>query len=374
MKSLPDFSKSNFDSIFLSKRWEHHTKSGGYDRLAEEFLHSSKIVHTDKSRRFPSLFEQSIFPRLFTSSRDVNHYSFMDLLTEIRVFKLARNRKTGIVHALYGEDQLNLLLTYRNRLHAALTCTFHLPFESRFMKRISDKGSIARFSKLDSAIVVSKSMITDYENWVGKDNVFFVPHGIDVSVFKPGTKNRIKSQLTSDTLKVLIVGGHGRDWDLVKKVESIHAKNRSNISYTAVVPGKKIAKKLGGRIKTFSGIKESELIGLYSNADVLFIPVNFATANNSLLESLACGTPVISTHTGGIPDYLDDSCGWMLPKGDVRSAIKLLHELARDPEKIRSKQKFAREKSLQFDWSKVANEVRKVHKVTLEKWNRDNLN
>jgi len=271
------------------------------------------------------------------------------------------------VHALYGEDQLNLLLSNRNRISAALTGTFHLPAESPFISRITESGAMSRFSQLDSAVVVSRNMIADYEYWVGKDNVYFVPHGIDVSIFKPGDANQMKSKSPSDTLNVLIVGGHGRDWDLVKGVECRHSKNGEKISYTAVVPGKKTATKLGNKFNTFTGIKESELIDLYINADVLFIPVNFATANNSLLESLACGTPVISTNTGGIPDYLDDSCGWLLPKGDIRAATELLTELSENPHKARDKKKPARKKSLNYDWSKVASQIKDVHKETIER-------
>jgi hypothetical protein len=37
-----------------------------------------------------------------------------------------------------------------------------------------------------------------------------------------------------------------------------------------------------------SRVSEAELVGLYRSADVLFLPVTNATANNSILEALAC--------------------------------------------------------------------------------------
>jgi glycosyltransferase involved in cell wall biosynthesis len=364
----------NCQSIILSKRWEHHTKSGGYDRLADELQGSSKVIQTRKSNRLPSLLKKRIFQKIVPSSKNVNHYLLEDFLSELRVFKHIRNSGCSIVHALYGEDQLNLLLSNRNRVSAALTGTFHLPAESPFITRITERGAISRFSQLDSAVVVSRNMIADYEYWVGKGNVYFVPHGINASAFSPDEVNQMKPKSSSETLNVLIVGGHGRDWDTVSEVVKWHSDNNANISYEAVLPYKSIADKFSKGIRTHIGIEESRLIDLYRSADVLFIPVNYATANNSLLESLACGTPVISTNTGGIPDYLDNSSGWLLPKGDVRSAAELLSDLAEHPEKVLDKRTPAREQALKFTWNKVAAEIQVVYLNTIEKWKKSRNN
>ena len=41
---------------------------------------------------------------------------------------------------------------------------------------------------------------------------------------------------------------------------------------------------------------------------------NFPTTN---LEALACGTPVVTFDTGGSPESVDDTCGIVVPKGDI---------------------------------------------------------
>ncbi len=54
---------------------------------------------------------------------------------------------------------------------------------------------------------------------------------------------------------------------------------------------------------------QEQLAKIYSAADIFVNPTredNFPTVN---LESLACGTPVITFRTGGSPEMLDDSCG-----------------------------------------------------------------
>lgn len=60
-----------------------------------------------------------------------------------------------------------------------------------------------------------------------------------------------------------------------------------------------------------------ELAAWYTAADVFVNPTiedNFPTTQ---IESLACGTPVVCYDTGGCAEALDDSCGVVVPKGDL---------------------------------------------------------
>lgn len=65
----------------------------------------------------------------------------------------------------------------------------------------------------------------------------------------------------------------------------------------------------------------------YSLADVFVNPTyqdNFPTTN---IESLACGTPVITYNTGGSPEAIDEQTGIVVDKGDVdglRTAIDVV--------------------------------------------------
>jgi glycosyltransferase involved in cell wall biosynthesis len=104
----------------------------------------------------------------------------------------------------------------------------------------------------------------------------------------------------------------------------------------------------------YSGISELELIRLYRDADALLVPLVEATANNTILEASACGTPVISTLVGGIPDYVDGTSGWLFPKGEVSPIVELVKCLCANRGFAESLRKGARTKALGFDWHRVA--------------------
>lgn len=354
-------------TLSFVKRWHHHTQSGGYDRLAKytdtAIFQTKEIPFIKaKERGFSKKFLQWLIP----SSRYSNHYHFKDALAERKLMKLVKARSIDLIHAFYAEDQLNKLLSSREKLKAALVGTMHLPAESQFIQKLQRAEMLERYAKLDAIITLSTDSVKQIKFDTGNPNVFFVPHGIDTQIFKP---NDDKFEMKNSAFKILTVGRHGRDWETYIEVVNKIKEISPEISFTAVVP-EKISKKLKQKtdIETISSISESMLIELYRDTNLVYIPLTYATANNSILESLACGTPVISTNTGGIPDYVDKECGWLVPRYDVRETTELIMGLSRDQNVIRIASEAARNHSLQFDWLNVADQIHEIYHVAWINW------
>ena len=116
----------------------------------------------------------------------------------------------------------------------------------------------------------------------------------------------------------------------------------------------------------FCDISEDDLILKYQTADSLLLPLLSTTANNSILESLACGTPVISTNVGGVIDYVTPSAGWLLPKGDFSSLAELVQHLIRNRNQCTAKRAAARRSSLQYDWRNIAKQYIDLYAHVIE--------
>src|SRR5262249_30324618 len=151
------------------------------------------------------------------------------------------------------------------------------------------------------------------------------PHGVDVDVFRPADFRPAKRA------RFMFIGMMLRDFETAHRVIDRSYYDRLAADFFVVI-GEAGRGLFTGctNAKILSNISEKELILLYRSCDALFLPLLHSTANNAILEALACGVPVISTRIGGVPDYLDETCGWLLPLSDFESAYDCVREIVRD--------------------------------------------
>lgn len=74
-----------------------------------------------------------------------------------------------------------------------------------------------------------------------------------------------------------------------------------------------------------------ELVHLYNEADVLINPTYADTFPTVNLEALACGTPVITYHTGGSPEAVDARTGVVVEQGNVDMLAEVIRRMKAQP-------------------------------------------
>ena len=76
---------------------------------------------------------------------------------------------------------------------------------------------------------------------------------------------------------------------------------------------------------------QQELAMIYSMADV-FVNLTYADMFPTVnLESLACGTPVITYLTGGSPEAVDEKTGVVIKQGDVEAVAEAIRQMKQQP-------------------------------------------
>lgn len=339
------------------KRWSHHTTSGGYDRLAEAL--GARIIERKQVSGIAGRLARRIWWRHTSTREYLIDYQFGDLLAEFQAIFHGLANPPDVLHVLYGDEQLHELLTWKSLVRCPLIATFHVPpgiVAKRFEK--FHKGLINR---VDAAVVVSTGQIQAMQRWIEPRKIVYIPHGVDTGRFRPGGRSNFEHR----KMRTLIVGEHMRDWAVMHRVIDEINKRGLNVEFHAVINERDVPRFTGcENFVHHSKVAEAKLIDLYRSADVLFLPVTDATANNSILEAMACGTPVISTAIGGIPDYVDNDSGWLLPVGDVAAHVNLLASLHDNRELARVRREPARARALKFDWGAVAKQMTDLY-ITL---------
>ena len=74
-----------------------------------------------------------------------------------------------------------------------------------------------------------------------------------------------------------------------------------------------------------------ELVRLYNEADVLINPTYADTFPTVNLESLACGTPVITYKTGGSAEAIDENTGLVIEQGNVDALVNAIIQMKNHP-------------------------------------------
>lgn len=155
-------------------------------------------------------------------------------------------------------------------------------------------------------------------------------NGIDITVFSPFVGKT--SFLTLDKDKFWILGV-ASPWSRRKGFNDfIQLREKLSADFGVVMVGlsrKQIQQLPAGIIGIERTDNIAQLAELYSSVDVFFNPTwedNFPTTN---LESLACGTPVITYRTGGSPEAVTEDTGFIVERGDLTGVVSAIVNVRR---------------------------------------------
>jgi alpha-maltose-1-phosphate synthase len=103
-------------------------------------------------------------------------------------------------------------------------------------------------------------------------------------------------------------------------------------------------------------LPKAEIIQLLTHAAVFVCPSVYEPLGIVNLEAMACGTAVVGSRVGGIPEVVADGVtGLLVPPDDPASLAIALNELLRDPDRAVAMGQAGRERAVkEFSWETVA--------------------
>jgi alpha-maltose-1-phosphate synthase len=103
-------------------------------------------------------------------------------------------------------------------------------------------------------------------------------------------------------------------------------------------------------------LPKREVIQLLTHATVFAIPSIYEPLGIVNLEAMACGTAVVGSRTGGIPEVVaDGETGLLVPPGEPEPLAEALNALIRDPDRAAAMGQAGRKRAVaEFGWSAIA--------------------
>ncbi len=319
-----------------------HARRSGYNLLAE-YVDGAELLTAPRSmptRGLPLFALRAARRAAFT-----RWYAGGSARLEWRALGRMLGHFSGTVHSLWADHDLGFLDLLPRRAGVKFCGTFHSPVDSL-------RDSIRhrwRLRRLDRIFLMAETQRPFFlEAGVDPARLHVVLHGVDSQHFTPGP------QPDTETFTVLAVGGHRRNFAMLQSVCRA-TQTDARLRYLVVAPPDWRSHFADlPNVKFHSGIGDELLRQLYRTASCFALTAEEATANNALLEAMACGLPVVAENVGGIPEYLGPDCGELIPRGDVAAFAQALSTLAGSPDRIEKMRLAARHRAEELDWSRVA--------------------
>jgi glycosyltransferase involved in cell wall biosynthesis len=192
------------------------------------------------------------------------------------------------------------------------------------------------YALADRVVAESKSMIQPlglkkYEKKIALSGCFF-----DINLFQQ------KKSLSQRMEYVGYVGRLSEEKGILNFVDAIPLmlKIRGDLNFIIVGDGQLrtrieeslISLKLSDKVKLIGWIQRDQLVHFYNELKLLVVPSYFESIPIVAMEAMACGTPVLATAVGGVPDVITDGeNGFILKNNKIETIAETVIQVLELP-------------------------------------------
>lgn len=243
--------------------------------------------------------------------------------------------------------------------------TFHTYFDSSVGYRMLRGFFQRRLEMLSAAVAVSQSTIVALERYFDADWQI-IPNGVSTGLFNPHASR--PAAIPDDVPTVLFLGRFDPRNGLPVLIDAFRrVRGRGRRARLVVVGDGPLRSRYRGRAAGhpdihFVGSALDGRPGYYAHSAIYACPTTKASFGITLLESMACGTPIVCSDILGFRDVVQHGReAWMVPSGDVDALANALVHLLDDEPMRRRLGAAGYDTAQRYDWSGVTDQVLSVY-------------
>jgi glycosyltransferase involved in cell wall biosynthesis len=167
-----------------------------------------------------------------------------------------------------------------------------------------------------------------------------IPNGIDLSRFRPGDRQAARAALGLPLQASVFMfsatsvrTNPWKDFRSLREALKLYAEARPDREVLFLAVGDSAPAERFGRaeLRFVPFVQDDKLADYYRAATAYVHAARADTFPNTVIEALACGTPVVATAVGGISEQVeDDVTGFLVPPSDAFGLAQRMMQIAED--------------------------------------------
>lgn len=257
------------------------------------------------------------------------------------LFKAAQDNKIDHIHAHYSTNTATVAMLCNALGGPSYSFTVHGPDELDAPYHNSTALKIEKAAFVVAITDFCKSQLVRYSNFDNWDKIKVMRCGIATDELMPSNHTFESNKLLVCVARMSTLKGQVLLPDAIAPLVEKHPELK-----IVIVGDGEMRPVLEAKVKTMGLEKHFDLRGWQTNAQVsetvgqsraLLLPSFAEGLPIVFMEAFALGRPVLATYIAGIPELIDETCGWVVPAGSVEHLTTALDSLlSADPEQLQT--------------------------------------
>ncbi|MCB0698878.1 MAG: N-acetyl-alpha-D-glucosaminyl L-malate synthase BshA [Chitinophagaceae bacterium] len=227
---------------------------------------------------------------------------------------------------------------------------------------------------------VSQSLRDEtYDSFQIEKEIVVIPNFVDTERFRYVDKDHFKKMVAPNGERILVHASNFRKVkrvdDVIKVFERVSKQLPAKLLMIGDGPERQHAEELARTLGIHNDVRflgrQDEVGEILNISDLFLLTSEHESFGLSALEAMACGVPVISTNTGGLPEVnVNEKTGYLSNVGDVENmASHAVHILAKD-ETLNMFKSAAYEHARSFEKSNIVPVYEQLYEKVVEEYRK----